>query len=277
MKPASFAYHRATSVEDAVAALADTSQMSRVLAGGQSLVPMLNLRLAPVDKLIDLSRIASLKTVDEQGNAIRYGALTTHAAFEDGRVPDGSNGLMPYVGAQIAYRAVRTRGTIGGAVALADPAADWLTTIIALEADIIAVGASGRRTIAATEFAIGPYMTALQDGELIEAIVVPRRPASERWGHEKVARKTGEYAESMAIALIDRSRKAARVVLGAADGAPIVMAETARAVAGGQADDGLVSIIRGELVASGREFSPAKLLMHSTVILRAVKKAAAQQ
>lgn len=277
MKPANFTYHRASSVEDAVAALADTSQMSRVLAGGQSLVPMLNLRLAPVDKLIDLTRVASLKAVDEQSSAIRYGALTTHAAFEDGRVPDGSNGLMLYVGTQIAYRAVRTRGTIGGAVALADPAADWLTTIIALEADVIAVGANGRRTIAAAEFAIGPYMTALQDGELIEAIAVPRRPASERWGHEKMARKTGEYAESMAIALIDRSRKTARVVLGAADGAPIVLAETARAVAGGQTDDSLVSVIRTELVASGREFAPAKLLMHSTVILRAVKKAAAKQ
>jgi carbon-monoxide dehydrogenase medium subunit len=120
-------------------------------------------------------------------------------------------------------------------------------------------------------------MTALQDGELIEAIVVPRRPASERWGHEKVARKTGEYAESMAIALIDRSRKTARVVLGAADGAPIVLAATARAVAGGQTDDSLVAVIRTELDASGRDFAPAKLLMHSTVILRAVKKAAAQQ
>jgi carbon-monoxide dehydrogenase medium subunit len=188
MKPASFSYHRAASIDDAVAMLADASAMSRPLAGGQSLVPMLNLRLAPVDRLIDLSRIAALKQVDEGKEHIRYGALITHAAFEDCAVSDGSNGLMPYVGAQIAYRAVRTRGTIGGALALADPAADWLTTVIALEADILVAGPSGRRTIAAADFAVGPYMTALQDSEIVEAIAVPRRPASERWGHVKVAR-----------------------------------------------------------------------------------------
>ncbi len=95
---------------------------------------MLNLRLAPVDKLVDLTRIDALRQAEERADCIRYGALLTHAAFEDRRVPDASNGLMPFIGSQIAYRAVRTRGTIGGAIALADPAADWLTTIIALEA-----------------------------------------------------------------------------------------------------------------------------------------------
>jgi carbon-monoxide dehydrogenase medium subunit len=276
MKPASFAYHRAASVDDAIAALSDTGVVARVLAGGQSLVPMLNLRLAPVDKLIDLSRIGALKSVEEQKGHIRYGALTTHAAFEDRRVPDASNGLMPFVGSQIAYRAVRTRGTIGGAVALADPAADWLTVILALEADILVAGAHGRRRIPSAEFAVGPYMTALQDGEIIEAIAVPRRPASERWGHEKVARKTGEYAESMAIALIDRERKTARLVLGAADGAPIVLAAAARAMAAGRTDESLLSVIRAELAATGRDFSATKLLMHSTVAFRAVRKALAK-
>jgi carbon-monoxide dehydrogenase medium subunit len=273
MKPASFSYHRAASIDEVVAMLADTSVMSRPLAGGQSLVPMLNLRLAPVDRLIDLSRIAALKQVDEDKERIRYGALTTHAAFEDGRVPDGSNGLMPYVGAQIAYRAVRTRGTIGGALALADPAADWLSTIVALEADVLTVGSSGRRTIASADFAIGPYMTALQEDEIVEAVSVPRRSASERWGHEKIARKTGEYAESMAIALVDNSRKTARLVLGAADGAPIVLTQTASEIAAGRVDDSLLPIIRAELAASGRDFSRAKLLMHGTVALRAVRKA----
>jgi carbon-monoxide dehydrogenase medium subunit len=273
MKPANFSYHRAASIDEVVAMLADMNVMSRPLAGGQSLVPMLNLRLAPVDRLIDLSRIAALKQVDEGKERIRYGALTTHAAFEDGRVPDGSNGLMPYVGAQIAYRAVRTRGTIGGALALADPAADWLSTIVALEADVLVTGSSGQRTIAGADFAIGPYMTALQDNEIVEAVLVPRRSVSERWGHEKVARKTGEYAESMAIALVDRERKTARLVIGAADGAPIVLTQTASEIAAGRVDDSLLSIIRAELAASGRDFSRVKLLMHGTVALRAVRKA----
>jgi carbon-monoxide dehydrogenase medium subunit len=231
---------------------------------------MLNLRLAPVDKLVDLTRIDALRQTEERIDSIRYGALVTHAAFEDRLVPDASNGLMPFVGSQIAYRAIRTRGTVGGAVALADPAADWLTTIIALEASIALVGPSGRREILGTDFALGSYMTAIEDAELIEAIVVPRRPGSERWGHYKVARKTGEYAESMAIALIDKAAGKARLVLGATDGAPLVLAKSSREIAAGIAGEALAAVIRQELVDSGRDFSPEKLLRHCTTAVRAV-------
>ena len=270
MKPAPFDYHRATSIEDAIAHLQAGDAIARPLAGGQSLVPMLNLRLAPADRLVDLTRIDGLKQTIARTDSIRYGALTTHAAFEDGRVPDASNGLMPFIGSQIAYRAVRTRGTIGGAVALADPAADWLTTIIALEAEIALVGPNGRRIVAGTDFALGPYMTAIEDAELIEAIIVPRRPGSERWGHCKVARKTGEYAESMAIALIDKALGKARLIVGATDGAPLVLDRSSREIAAGNIGDGLAAVIRAELAESGRDFSPAKLLLHSTVAMRAV-------
>ena len=273
MKPAPFTYHRAASVEDAVAALSAGDLVSRPLAGGQSLVPMLNLRLAPVDKLVDLTHIDALKRVDEQDDCICYGALLTHAAFEDRQAPDASNGLMPFIGSQIAYRAVRTRGTIGGALALADPSADWLTTVIALQADIRLTGPQGRRTLPAMEFVTGPYMTVLNDNEIIEAIIVPRRPASERWGHYKATRKIGEYADSMAIALIDRKLGRARLVIGAIDGAPLVLDASARSMLDGKSGDVLTSIIRSELVDSGRDFSPAKLLLHTTVASRAVQNA----
>jgi carbon-monoxide dehydrogenase medium subunit len=273
MKPAPFTYHRAASIEDAIAHLSAGDALVRPLAGGQSLVPMLNLRLAPVDKLVDLTRIDALRQTEERADGIQYGALLTHAAFEDRLVPDASNGLMPFVGSQIAYRAVRTRGTIGGAIALADPAADWLTTVIALEARIVLAGPNGRRTLSSADFAIGPYMTVLNDAELIEAIVVPRRPANERWGHYKVARKTGEYAESMAIALIDKTLGTARLVLGAADGAPLVLEQAARKIADGHAGDSLAAVIRNELAASGRDFSASKILLHTTAAMRAVQKA----
>lgn len=273
MKPAPFAYHRATSIDDAIAQLSAGDALVRALAGGQSLVPMLNLRLAPVDKLVDLTRIDALRQAGENPDSIRYGALLTHAAFEDRRVPDASNGLMPFIGAQIAYRAVRNRGTIGGAIALADPAADWLTTVIALEARIVLVGPGGRRTLDSTDFAIGPYMTVLGDAELIEAIEVPRRPSTERWGHSKMARKTGEYAESMAIALIDKTQRKARLVIGATDGTPLVLEKSAREIADGNLGDGLAAVIRAELAASGRDFAASKILLHSTAALRAVKKA----
>ena len=270
MKPAPFTYHRASSIDDAIAHLKGGDAIVRPLAGGQSLVPMLNLRLAPADKLVDLTRIEALRRSEERPDCIRYGALVTHAAFEDRLVPDASNGLMPFVGSQIAYRAIRTRGTIGGALALADPAADWLTTIVALEAEIALVGPNGRRAIAGTDFALGPYMTVIEDAELIEAIVVPRRPASERWGHYKVARKTGEYAESMAIALIDKTRGMARLVVGATDGAPLVLEKSSREIAAGSGGKALAATIRRELADSGRDFSPEKLLLHCTTAVRAV-------
>jgi carbon-monoxide dehydrogenase medium subunit len=273
MKPAPFAYHRATSIDDAIAHLSAGDALVRALAGGQSLVPMLNLRLAPVDKLVDLTRIDALRQAEEHADCIRYGALLTHAAFEDRRVPDASNGLMPFVGSQIAYRAVRTRGTIGGAVALADPAADWLTTIIALESRVALAGPGGRRVLSGTDFATGPYMTALHDAELIEAIEVPRRPGSERWGHYKVARKTGEYADSMAIALIDKTLGKARLVVGAADGAPLVLLASSRAIVEGNRGDTLAAVIRNELATSGRDFSPSKILLHTTATVRAVQNA----
>lgn len=276
MKPAPFSYHRATSVEDAVAALAQGGGMARILAGGQSLVPMLNLRLAPLDTVVDIGRVESLKQAQEDAASVRYGSLITHAAFEDKRVPDGSNGLMSFVGGQIAYRAVRNRGTIGGAIALADPAADWLTTLVALEARLVVAGPGNQRTVAAADFVIGSYLTDLAENEMIEAIVVPRRAPTERWGHYKVARKTGEYAESMAIALIDKARGTARVVVGATDGAPLVLDRVGRAFLEGQRDAALHAVIRDELMASGREFSAARLTMHTTVAMRGLKDAAAK-
>jgi carbon-monoxide dehydrogenase medium subunit len=273
MKPAPFSYHRARSIEDAVDALARCQGAAQALAGGQSLVPMLNLRLVLVDLVVDLGAITALKTATASSDGICYGALVTHAQLEEPQTPDVSNGLVPLVASQIAYRAVRTRGTIGGTLALADPAADWLTTMIALEANIALVGPNGRRTLPAADFVNGPYLTALAPAELIEAIEVPRRAGSERWGRCKIVRKTGEYAESMAIALLDRTRGSARVVLGALDGAPIVLRDAARAALEGKAE---VETIRSELAASGLPFSPAKLELHSNVVTRAIRDALAK-
>jgi aerobic carbon-monoxide dehydrogenase medium subunit len=273
MKPAPFDYHRASSIEDAIAHLDDKEIVARPLAGGQSLVPMLNLRLAPLQRLVDLGRIEALRRTDENNDRVSYGALVTHAAFEDGLVPDGSNGLMRFVGGQIAYRAVRTRGTIGGAVSLADPAADWLTTVIALEGEVVLVGPRGRRSLVASEFVTGPYMTALDHAELLERVIVPRRPRTERWGHYKVTRKIGEYAESMAVALFDPASRKARLVVGAVDGAPLVLERTAAEIARGQDAERLAAVIHQELAESDRDFAPAKLQLHKTVALRAIRNA----
>jgi aerobic carbon-monoxide dehydrogenase medium subunit len=273
MKPAPFRYARPKSLGEAVELLGQRG--ARALAGGQSLVPMLNLRLAPVERLVDLGGIAELRRVSDGGGSILYGAMTAHAAFEDGDVLDASNGLMPFVASQFAFRAVRNRGTIGGALALADPAADWLTTAVALEARLHLIGAAGRRIVAAEEFVLGPYLTVLGEGELIEAIEVPKRTTTERWGHAKVAIKVGEYAESMAIALMDRTGGRARLALGAVDGAPILFPEIAQRALDGAAPAELRQAVHHALLAADRGFSPAKLVMHTTTLLRAMVRAAA--
>ena len=272
MKPAPFTYQAATSSSEAIDVLGKEGP-PRILAGGQSLVPMLNLRLAPADALLDITRIPELRAVAEMANSVRYGALTTHAAFEDGLVPDGSNGLMRHAAANIAYRAVRTRGTIGGAIALADPAADWVTVTIALQAVLHLESASGKRRMRVEEFVLGPYFTALNDGEMISAVEVPKRAASERWGYHKVVVKTGEYAESMAIALLDRTRDFARIVLGATDGAPIVMNKSAAALLASADTAALKIAIAADLDAAEHEFGTAKRMLHTTSVLRAARDA----
>lgn len=274
MKPAPFTYHAANSSPEAVSLLTKEAP-PRILAGGQSLIPMLNLRLAPAEALLDITRIPELRAVEETGNAVRYGALTTHATFEDGLVPDASNGLMRHAAANIAYRAVRTRGTIGGAIALADPAADWVTVAIALEAVLYLETASGKRQMPIEEFILGPYFTALGEGELIFAIEVPKRSTSEHWGYHKVVVKTGEYAESMAIALLDRARGSARIVLGATDGAPIVMKRAAVALIRGADKAALKTAVATDLATVEHEFSAAKRILHTTTVLRAAKDASA--
>jgi carbon-monoxide dehydrogenase medium subunit len=275
VKPAPFSYTAARSSEAALEALSGANP-PRILAGGQSLVPMLNLRLAPADAVLDVTRIPDLRRIEVGQNSIRYGALTTHAAFEDGIVPDASNGLMQHVASRIAYRAVRCRGTIGGALALADPAADWLTAVIALEGTVHIGSNAGRRSVPAQDFVLGPYFTVLTDRDLIEAIEIPKRPSTERWGYYKVVVKVGEYAESMAMTLLDRTRSFARVVLGAIDGAPLVLQDAGSAALRGASEGDLRDAARRELISSGRDFSPAQLILHSTTVLRSIKDASSK-
>lgn len=272
MKPAPFDYSRPRRLDKAIELLARSNGSAKLLAGGQSLAPMLNLRLAPAERLIDLGAIEELKIADDRGASVVYGAMIRHAAFEDGLVPDSSNGLMAYAAGRIAFRAVRNRGTIGGALALADPAADWLPVAAALGAIIHARGPNGPRQIAAEDFVQAPYLTALDEGEILESIEIPRLPPQARWGHSKVAIKVGEYAESLAVAILDADRRKALVALGAADGPPILFRGLDAQLAGSRSEE-LSAIIRNELAASGRGFAPARLTMHATTVVRATRDA----
>ena len=145
MKAPAFDYVRPQSLSEAVGLLAAGGGEARVVAGGQSLLALMNLRVASPALLIDIARLPELAVVSEDGDTVNLGAGITHAMIEDGRVPDPSRGLMPHVAAGLSYRAIRNRGTIGGSLALAGPAADWPPVFSALDAEVTVRGPNGRR------------------------------------------------------------------------------------------------------------------------------------
>lgn len=231
MKAAAFDYHRAESVDHALALLREHAGRAKLMSGGQSLGPMLNLRLARPAVVVDISAVPALRQVSEQGGRVRVGAAVTHAEIEDGRYAALRGHPLQRVAGGIAYRAVRNRGTVGGSLAHADPAADWVLAMTALGADIELAGAAGSRSVPAQDFMQGAYATAAGEDELIAAVHVPRGGADARWGYYKFCRKTGEFAEASCAAWFDPASRTARIAVGALDGAPRVLPGLAAAVA----------------------------------------------
>ncbi len=220
MKPAPFDFARAASLDEAVSLLASAAGEARPLAGGQSLGPMLNLRVARPALLVDISRIEALKAVSEDADGITIGASVTHAAIEDGEIAELTNGLMRHAAAGIAYRAVRNRGTIGGSLAHADPAADWAPVMIALDAAIQVRGPSGSRQIPAAAFITDILSTVLEPGEILESVRVPRLSGDATWGHYKVCVKPGDFADSLGVVVRDPARGVCRAVIAGPTRAP---------------------------------------------------------
>jgi aerobic carbon-monoxide dehydrogenase medium subunit len=277
MKAAAVDYARPRSLVEALDLLARAGAEARVMAGGQSLVAMMNLRVAAPSLVIDISRLPALVNALDDGNSVTFGACVTHAAIEDWRVPDPSRGLMPRVAQTLAYRAIRTRGTIGGSLALADPAAEWPAVLTALDAEAILAGAGGRRTVKCADFITGICQTRLGDGEIVEMVRVPKLSEAARWGYLKLARKSGEFALSLAVAVHDAARNYARIVLGATDGAPLRLDETARLCAGGPPEpDALSQAIAADLDrAADRHFDAFRRNLHAVAATRVVRQALA--
>ncbi|MGB8400011.1 FAD binding domain-containing protein [Bradyrhizobium sp.] len=273
MKPVDFAYERPRHLTDAIALLAESSERGKVIAGGQSLGPMLNLRLVQPDLVVDITALDELKRAERLGDHLVFGACVTHADIEDGRVPDATNGAMRAVAGGIAYRAVRNRGTIGGSLANADPASDWVSALSALGAEAVVRGAGGARTIAVEAFVTGALETALGTGELLEAVRVPAQSASAQWGYYKVCRKTGEYAHAIGAVLLDRSRNVFRAVIGATERRPLVLAD-ARSWFGGRYD--LAAFDQGAadaMLQSAGLTDPLDRQIHLAALARAVRQA----
>jgi aerobic carbon-monoxide dehydrogenase medium subunit len=222
VKPSAFAYARPESLSEAVAQLSSGEGSALAIAGGQSLLVLMGLRFTMPDTLVDISRLADLQRVAESPDSVFIGAGTTHAAVEDRRVPDPSHGLMPRVAAKIAYRAVRNLGTIGGSVALADPAADWPACLIALDAAAVIFGEAGERRQQVCDLVRGPYETGLAPGEIILGFAIPRLDRA-CWGTAKVSRKSGAFADSMAVAVDRGPGRPARIALTGTSSHPRIL------------------------------------------------------
>ena len=271
MKAPAIDYVRPRSLAEAVDLLAQHRGEARVIAGGQSLVAMMNLRVASPGLLIDISRLPELCSVSDDVDGVTIGACVTHAAVEDARVADPSRGLMPRVAASLGYRAIRTRGTIGGSLALSDPAAEWPAVLTTLDAELLVRGPGGRRSIRCADFTTGVFETTLADGEIIESVRIPRLSADARWGYLKLSRKSGEFASALAVAVADRTRGFSRVTLGAANGAPLVLEDTSRLLSNDGHD--LRSTIVADLdQAADRHFDEFQRNLHSVAAMRAVQQ-----
>jgi carbon-monoxide dehydrogenase medium subunit len=208
---------------------------------------------------------------------VSLGACITHAAIEDGLVPDPSRGLMPKVASSLAYRAVRNRGTIGGSLALSDPAAEWPTVLSALDGRAILQAPAGQRAVRCAEFTTGVYETKLGTDEIVHSVAIPKLSATARWGYQKFCQKSGEFAKSIAAAVHDPSRRYARAVLGAANGAPIMLRQTSEYLLGGRAGvEELRVAIAADLDAAGdRRFEDFQRSIHAATVFRAVSQALA--
>ncbi len=194
MKPAPFAYVRPEKLEDAIALLDEHGEDARVLAGGQSLMATLNMRLSAPEVLVDIGRVPGLAGIEETDDGLRIGAMTRHAEVEASDLVASQAPLIASAMPHIAHPAVRNCGTFGGSIALADPAAELPACAVALGARMTIAGKGGTRTVAADAFFRGLYETALEPGEVLTAIDVPGIGAGWRSGFMELARRHGDYA-----------------------------------------------------------------------------------
>jgi aerobic carbon-monoxide dehydrogenase medium subunit len=204
--PAPFSYHRPKSVAEATALLAQHGDDGRALAGGQSLIPMMKLRLAVPQHLIDLGGIAELKGIQQAGSAIVIGATTTQHELQQAKAATEAAPILLEASLLIADPQVRYVGTLGGNVANGDPGNDMPAVMMCLDAGYRLIGAGGSRTVKARDFYQGTYATALRPGEIVAAIEVPVPPAGHGYAYEKLKRKIGDYATAAAAVVLTVER-----------------------------------------------------------------------
>jgi aerobic carbon-monoxide dehydrogenase medium subunit len=252
MKARRFDYERPATLDDALALLAGSPD-AKVIAGGQSLGPLLNLRLASPALLVDVRGLDELTAARDEGDTVVLGACITHAQIEDGRTIDPTRGLLPRVARGIAYRAVRNRGTLGGSLAHADPAADWLSVMTLLGAILELRSRKSRRQIRVDQFVDGPLSTRLAADEIIVGVRLRKLSPRARTSYYKFNRKPGEFAIAIAGAVDDPELKLRRAVIGATESAPHLIADASALIAGFDESSAHASVAAAGLAAGTYE------------------------
>ena len=279
MKSVDFDYARPADVETAIKLISDESGTAKIMAGSQSLGPMLNMRLVQPDLIVDITGIDELRQFSDNATELSIGACVTHSDIEDVRVPEVTRGALALVANGIAYRAVRNRGTIGGSLTHADPSADWCSMLAAVGARVVLRGPAGERAITVEDYMLGALEADLRASEMLVRVVVPKLSPSARWGYYKSCRKTGEYAHAIGAFLTDPDRGVSRVVVGATESKPIVLANAASIIGDGRAARPIDAFDAGaidRLIDKAGMTDPLDRQTHVAVLRRAIEQAKPQ-
>lgn len=279
MKATALVYQKAASLDDALALSGAVTGTPKYLGGGQTLMPMMNLRLAMADTVIDLAGIEALRQSGRAGQRLSIGGGVTHAMIEDGKVEDPAQGYLRHVARGIAYRSVRNKGTIGGSLVHSDPAADWPTALLALGAAVVLRDEQGEREVPLGKFQIGLMETCLGETEILASVLLPVLSPRARWSYTKFCRKVGEFAHSIGALVIDPELQIANAVLGAAADKPVVLARVSQRLAAGlsaadAAQEAFQRLLEDDLAEAIQDDpSSYNFHLHKTIVTRAVTEA----
>jgi carbon-monoxide dehydrogenase medium subunit len=252
MKARAFLYRRPRDIDEAVALLGDNAGEAQVLAGGQSLMPTLNMRLSSPGMLVDINRIEALRGIEDRGAAIRIGALVRHADVLESKLIEQRLPLVAMAIPHVAHMAVRNRGTTCGSLALADPSAEMPAIAVALDAEIVLQKRGASRTISARDFFHGLYQTARSDDELIAEALFPPARANEVFGFSELSRRHGDFAT---VGVAVRARKTPRglghfdVVIFGSEPTPVLSPSAAKLTLDTDVADAALSDIAQDIAA----------------------------
>jgi aerobic carbon-monoxide dehydrogenase medium subunit len=283
MIPAPFIYHRPTNLADAIKLLADFGEEGRPLAGGHSLIPMMKLRLATPEHLVDLHAISTLRGISHNGDRIVIGAMTTQHELLQSDLIQSSLPILRETILAIADPQVRYRGTVGGNVANGDPGNDLPALMMTLGGEYVLQGSSGTRTVAARDFYLGAYFTMLDPGEILTAITIPVPPSGHGYAYEKLKRKIGDYATAAAaVVLTMEGGKVQTCSIGLTNlsDKPLLAEKAASSVVGSTLDDvslkNAAAAAEAVMAPAADERGPVEYRRHvgGIMVMRALKRAA---